>query len=120
MIRLPIFLMLMILGSFAYGEERIAGTLDDVDLIIERLEKDNGHDYGERYFALNRGTSPVRLTIKITDIENADQQLLSHTLILNPHERVDLGTVVQTDITKEARWKYEWSVEPDIRAYHPN
>ncbi len=97
------------------AEERIAGTLDEVDLIISEMENDKGHNYGEHYFALNRGTLPVRLTIKLTDTTNAEDRLIAYTIILNPRERADLGTVTQKDVSKESGWKYQWSVEPDVK-----
>lgn len=107
------FIFSLFLSMTLYGEERIAGTLENVDLIIEDVTNEKGHNHGEKYFAFNRNHYPVRLTIRLTDQSNADDQLVPFTIIIKPQDRVQIGIVMQKNPEEESSWNYEWVVEPD-------
>lgn len=95
------------------AEERIAGTLDQVDLIATDVKNEDGHNYGEKYSAFNRNDVPMRITIRLTEAENVESYIVPHTLITEPHTQADLGYILQKDVSKNAAWKYEWQAKPD-------
>lgn len=110
------FLTAMVLGLFTlYGDERVGGTLENVDLLIEDLYNDDGYNFGEKYVAINRGQSQMRISIRLTDMENVEDHLIDHTVILGPHRKVDLGYVIQNNLAKSSNWKYEWKAQKDAR-----
>lgn len=109
---LTLFLTLFF-ASYVHSGERIAGTMESVDLIIEDMYNDNGHNFGERFYAINRNDFPIRLSIHLTEAKNAENSFVAYTLIINPLEKVKLGKVRQKDLTAESSWNYEWEVQRD-------
>jgi len=106
-----IFLLFTTLPLFSLSaEDRIAGTLDHVDLLIEDLYNDDGHNFGERYLVVNRGKKPKRVSIQLNEVENAEDHLVDDPVTVPPHKKLDLGYVVQKDASRGANWKYEWQV----------
>jgi hypothetical protein len=96
-----------------WSAERIAGTIDQVDLLIENLTNEKGHNFGERYYAFNRSSHPVRVSIRVIDSINADDKLVNYTIIAKPLDRVKLGKIIQSDLKKESKWEYTWEVASD-------
>jgi hypothetical protein len=99
--------------SFLHAEERIASTLNDVDLLVSDLYNENGHNWGEKYIAINHNSFAVKASIKAQDLINAEDKLLRHTIIIEPGDRADLGSIMQKDLSTHADWKYEWQIRPD-------
>ena len=99
--------------QFLSGDEKIGGTIENVDLIVSDLTTDYNHNYGDRYYAINRNDYPVRVSIKMINGVNAEDHLIRNTVIIEPHERADLGLIRQKDPLKTSDWKYEWHVKPD-------
>lgn len=110
---LPLTLMSFLFCSSLIGEERIASTLENVDLIIEDIHNENGHNYGEQYFARNRNDHPVKLSIKIAGARNASDDLVPYMIVIRPLDKVKLGKITQADPKQEASWNYEWEVQTD-------
>jgi len=108
-----LLLSILSLSTGLQAEERIAGTLESVDLIIEDMYNEQGHNYGERYFAINRNDTPVRISIRLTEAKNAEDHFVPYTIVVKPLEKVKLGKVKQTDLTAESFWNYAWEVQPD-------
>lgn len=108
-----VFILLSV-SSTAWGEERVAETLEKVDFIIDTLRDDEGNIYGESYYAMNRNDYPMRISMEITHQENVDAKIVPYTIIMKPDARVPLGSVVKNDTDMDASWKYEWEVEPDL------
>jgi hypothetical protein len=109
------FLLITIFSlRFLSGEEKIGGTLENVDLMITDLINEDNHNYGERYYAINHNPYSMRISIKLTDGFNAENRLIRHTIIVEPHDRVELGLITQKDLSKNAEWKYEWQTRVDI------
>ena len=94
-------------------EERIASTLENVDLIIEDVLNETGHNFGEKYFAYNRNDFSVRLSIKLVGERNTLDKLIPYTIVIKPLSKVKLGKVTQSNPKEEASWNYEWEVIPD-------
>lgn len=111
---ISIFLFLTIFSTLSlFAEEKIGGTLNNTDLIIKELVNKEGHNYGERYYILNRNKYPVQVSIKITNSHNVDDYLVPYTVIVKEFQRIEVGEVYQTEITKKSSWDYEWQVQPD-------
>lgn len=96
-----------------HADERIGGTLENVDLLIEDIYSDEGHNFGEKYSVINRDKASMRVTIRLTESENIEDHLIDHAIIVDPHRRVDLGYIQQKDVAKGACWKYEWKAQRD-------
>lgn len=92
---------------------RIGGSLENVDLVVEDLYNEDDHNYGEKYYVINRNDHPMRVSIKIKDIINGEDTLIRHTIIVESHDSAELGMIVQKDLGKTADWKYEWQTRPD-------
>lgn len=112
---LPIFALSFLFSAALVGEERIASTLENVDLMIEDVHNNKGHNFGEQYSALNRNDYPVKLSIKIVGARNASDQLVPYTIIVKALDKVKLGKITQANPKEESSWNYEWEVEPDYR-----
>lgn len=101
-----------IISSFFFiplqADERIGGTLNHVDLMIEDLYNEDGHNCGERYYAINRNDCCMRISIKLTKSMNVEDHLIDYTVILDSHKKVDLGFVVQKIVSDTSSWKYDW------------
>ncbi len=111
---ISIFLFLAIFSMHTlFAEEKIGGTLNNTDLIVKDLVNEEGHNYGERYYVLNRNDYPVKVSIKLTDGQNIDDYLVPYTIVVKEFQRIEIGEIYQTDIKKESSWNYEWQVEPD-------
>jgi|ERR1700733_12441237 len=95
------------------GEERIGGSLENVDLMISDLTNEDNHNYGDRYYAINHNDYPMRVSIRITEGFNAEDRLVRNTIIVEPHEGADLGVITQKNLAKYADWKYEWQTRED-------
>lgn len=106
-------LILFLLQLSLSAEDRIAGTLNNVDLFKTDLFNEDGHNIGENYFALNRNEAPMRIAIKLASAQNAEDHLIQHIIVLSPHQKADLGYITQQDLNKAANWKYEWDVRKD-------
>ena len=109
------FLLFMIIFSTSIyaEEEHVVGTLNDVDLISANLFNEDGHNFGEKYFVLNRNDQPMRISIHLIESENAVDHLVKYTIIVNRHDKVEVGHILQDKISVKANWKYEWQVEND-------
>lgn len=96
------------------ADERIGGTLENVDLFQADLYNDDGHNFGEKYSVINRNDHPMRVSIKLTSSQNIDNHLVPYSIVLPPHKKGDLGYITQQDPKKGSDWKYEWQVKKDI------
>ncbi len=112
---LQFLLLISGLCSPLQSEEKRVNTLKNVDLFIENLTNKKGHNYGERYFAINHNDFPVKLSIKLKSGKNVVNKLVPFTIVVKPHEKVKLGKVVQSDSSIESAWSYEWEIEPDYK-----
>lgn len=110
---LSLFVLLLCTASPLFSEERIAGTLENVDLYVTDLYNDDGHNYGEQYHVRNRNDYPMRIKIQLTDNANADSHLINFTVIVEPHSTADLGYITQKELARGANWKYEWKAVRD-------
>jgi hypothetical protein len=90
------------------ADERIGGTLENVDLFIEDLVNEDQHNFGEKYSVINRNAVPVRVSIKLLNKENIEDHLIDDYKIIAPHKKTELGYILQKDPAKPANWKYEW------------
>lgn len=94
-------------------EGRVAESINNVDLIIEDLYNSQGQDYGDDFFIHNRNDIPIRFSIKLTDAINAKDGLLKNTIIIEPQQRISIGSVTMNNLAIEANWSYELNVKPD-------
>ena len=109
-----VIFLLIGMNSLAWGEERVAETLENVDFIIENLRDGEGNIYGESYYAKNNNDYPMRISMELVQAENVDPKIIPYTVIMEPEVRILLGSVVKNDSEKDAVWKYQWEVEPDL------
>lgn len=100
------------------ASERDVGTLDNVDLIVSDLYNEDRHNYGEEYFVLNRNDHPMRVSIKLTESKNVEDHIIRYTIIVEPHDRVGMGFVLQDEVSKGADWKYTWEAGRDTPVYN--
>lgn len=108
---LPFFCLAL---TSLFAEEHLASSVNNVDLYVNDLyHEENGHNYAEEYRAVNRNDFPVRVSIKLTEIVNADNRLIRNTIIIDPKEEAPLGTVQQKDLSKSATWNYQWQAKKD-------
>lgn len=114
---IAVFLMIG-MNAITWGDERVAETLENVDFIVENLKDEKGNLYGEAYYALNHNNYPIRISIKLVQAENVNQKIVPYTIIMEPDARVSLGSVAKNKSGKDAKWKYEWEVEPDLHGLH--
>ncbi|MGA8164510.1 MAG: hypothetical protein WB791_05725 [Waddliaceae bacterium] len=108
-----LFFLLPFSTSLGGEEEQVVGTLNGVDLIFADLFNKDGHNFGEQYFVLNRNDQPMRVSIRLVGSENAVDHLVKYTIIVNRRDRVEIGKVIQDNLSEGANWKYEWQVETD-------
>lgn len=99
--------------STPLSANRIGGTIQNVDLIIKNLCNSDNHDCGEEYFVINHNDFPMRVSIRITDQINTDDRLIHNIIIVEPHDKASLGSVLQKDTAKPADWKFQWQTKAD-------
>jgi hypothetical protein len=115
MTKLLSFLLTLVSLAFftVNADERIGGTLENVDLLIEDIYNDDGHNFGEKYSAINRAKVSMRVSIELLESENIENHLIEHAVIVDPHRKVDLGSVLQKNVAKGSNWRYEWKATKD-------
>lgn len=90
--------------------ERIVDTLNQVDLIVVDRVNVDGYSFGEEYFACNRNDFPVYISIRLIKAENVGSDLAIGPMTATPKTKINLGSVLQTNTSKVASWRYEWLI----------
>lgn len=108
-----ILFILVILTAHLSLEGRIAESINNVDLIIEDKLNEKGQNFGEDYYIHNNNDIPIRFSIKLVNAINAKDDLIKNTVIIEPLQRISVGSVSMDNPAQEASWSYELLVKPD-------
>jgi len=94
------------------AKEELIGSTLNVDILSNPLVDETGHKYGNGFSAENHNPYGMKITIQMTSGSNVKDQLKRGAVTIQPHQTVQLGEIVQNDMTLDWHWYVEWYVEP--------